>query len=170
MGGSGGGTDRRELDIPGRHGECGVPDAPGPWGSGDMVESDPDRVALRFVNEINRHDVPALFELMASDFRYVDGLGQEIRGREKMRDAWATYFGQFPDYHVVIRDHLALGSVVALFGTATGTCAELGELPPRSRWSLPIAWRAVVREGRVEEWQVYTDSEPIRTLLSKRGR
>ena len=134
-----------------------------------MVESDPDRVALRFVNEINRHDLSALFELMAPGFRYVDSLGQEVRGRERMRETWKTYFGQFPDYRVVIRDHLAVGSVVALFGTATGTLAQGGELPARNRWSLPVAWRAVVREGRVEEWQAYTDSEPVRKLLSTRG-
>lgn len=131
-----------------------------------MVETDPDRIALRFVNEINRHDVSTLFELMAPNFRYVDGLGQETRGRERMREAWTVYFGQFPDYHVVIRDHLVLGPVVALFGTATGTFAEGGEVSPRSRWSVPVAWRAVVREGKVEEWQVYTDSEPMRRSMS----
>ncbi len=134
-----------------------------------MAASDPDRVALRFVNEINRHDVAALLELMAPDFRYVDELGQEVRGKERMREAWTSHFGQFPDYHVVIRDHLVLGAVVALFGTATGTSADAGELPTRNRWSLPVAWRAVVREGRVEEWQVYTDSEPVRRLLLAKG-
>lgn len=131
-----------------------------------MVEVDPERVALRYVNEINRHDLTELLELMAPDFRYRDGLGQEVRGRERMREAWATHFGQFPDYRVVIREHLALGPVVALFGTASGTLAEGGELPARNRWTLPVAWRAVVREGRVEEWQVYTDSEPVRKLLT----
>ena len=135
-----------------------------------MVESDPERVALRFVNEINRHDVAALVELMAPDFRYVDGLGQEVRGRERVRDGWTAYFGQFPDYRVVIRDHMALGAVVALFGTATGTLAEGGDLSSRNRWSLPVAWRAVVREGRVEEWQVYTDSEPVRKLTMAKER
>lgn len=131
-----------------------------------MVESDPDRVALRFVNEINRHDLPALFELMAPDFRYVDSLGQEVRGRERMRETWTTYFGQFPDYRVVIREHLALGPVVALFGTATATLAQGEDLPSRNRWSQPVAWRAIVREGRVEEWQVYADGEAVRKRVS----
>lgn len=135
-----------------------------------MVESDPDRIALRFLNEINRHDVSALFELMAPDFRFVDGLGQEIRGRERMRETWSSYFGHFPDYRVVIREHLVLGPVVALFGTATGTLAEGRELPSKNRWSIPVAWRAVVREGRVEEWQVYSDNEPVRKLLSSPDR
>ena len=129
-----------------------------------MADSTPDRIALHFVNEINRHDVTALMELMALNFRFVDERGLEMRGRERMRETWAGYFAQFPDYRLVKRDHLVLGPVVALFGTASGTLAEGAELPPRNRWTVPIAWRAVVRDGRVEEWQVYTDPEPVRRL------
>ena len=83
-----------------------------------------------------------------------------------MRAAWAAYFALFPDYRITIREHLGLGQVVALFGTASGTLAEHGELPIRNRWTLPAAWRAVVREGRVVDWQVYADNQPVAKLLS----
>jgi ketosteroid isomerase-like protein len=131
-----------------------------------MSEADPERVAIRFVNEINRHDVAALIAMMAPDFRFVDSLGQEVRGIDRMRDAWAAYFALFPDYRITIREHLGMGQVVALFGTASGTLAEHGELPSRNRWTLPAAWRAVVREGRVADWQVYADHQPVAKLLS----
>ncbi len=124
-----------------------------------MAEHDPDRIALRFVNEINRHDVGALVAMMAPDFRFVDELGQELRGRDRMSASLSAQFSKFPDYHVVIRDHLAMGATVALFGTASGTRAGPGAA--RERWALPVAWRAVVREGQVAEWQVYTDPEPL---------
>jgi ketosteroid isomerase-like protein len=126
-----------------------------------MVELDPDRVAIRFVNEINRHDVSALTEMMAPDVRFVDGLGQEVRGKERVREAWSSYFAQFPDYRISIREHLVLGQVVGLFGTASGTAGASSSPGERSRWSLPAAWRAIVREGRVAEWQVYADNEPV---------
>ena len=132
-----------------------------------MSEADPERVAIRFVNEINRHDVAALIAMMAPDFRFVDSLGQEVRGIDRMRAAWAAYFALFPDYRITIREHLGLGQVVALFGTASGTLAEHGELPIRNRWTLPAAWRAVVREGRVVDWQVYADNQPVAKLLSQ---
>ncbi len=125
-----------------------------------MAETDADRVALRFVNEINRQDVTALTELMAANFRYVDGLGQEVRGRERMRERWTSQFAGSPDFRIVIRDHLSLGSVVALFGTASGTYNEPGAPTARNRWSVPGAWRAVVRDGRVEEWCDYCDHDP----------
>ena len=124
-----------------------------------MTELDPDRIALKFVNEINRHDVAALSSMMAPDFRFVDELGHEVRGRERMTATWTAYFSEFPDYHVVIRDHLALGVTVALFGTASGT--QTGPTAG-GRYSLPVAWRAVVRDGHVVEWQMYTDPEPLR--------
>jgi ketosteroid isomerase-like protein len=130
-----------------------------------MSELDPDRVALRFVNEINRHDLDAIRGLMAPDFWFVDGLGQEVRGLDRMVEAWRRYFSQFPDYRISIRDHLAVGMVVALFGTASGTCAVDGGLPHANRWSIPAAWRAVVRGGHIAEWQVYTDSEPVWKIL-----
>ena len=134
-----------------------------------MSEADSERVAIRFVNEINRHDVAALAAMMAPDFRFVDSLGQEVRGVERMRAAWTSYFALFPDYRITIREHLSLGPVVALFGSASGTLAEQGELPARNRWTLPAAWRAVIRDGRVADWQVYTDNQPVSKLLDARA-
>ncbi len=125
-----------------------------------MAELDPDRIALKFVNEINRHDVGALSAMMAPDFRFVDELGRELRGRDRMSAAWVTYFAEHPEYRVVIRDHLALGTTVALFGTASGTGGGDAIALPPGRRSVPVALRAVVREGHVAEWQVYSESEP----------
>jgi ketosteroid isomerase-like protein len=134
-----------------------------------MTEADPERVALRFVNEINLHDVPALTAMMAPDFRFVDSLGQEVRGPDRMRAAWVAYFAMFPDYQIVIRTHLSSGQVVALFGTASGTLAVKGELHHRNRWTIPAAWRAVVQEGRVVDWQVYADNQPVQKILDAQG-
>ena len=131
-----------------------------------MPESDPERVALRFVNEINRHDVPALLALMSDDHKFVDGLGQEVRGKERLREAWAAYFAMVPDYRILIEDHTTVGIHIGLFGTASGTCAVKGELTPSRRWKIPAAWKAIVRDGKVEHWQVYADNEPVRKILA----
>jgi hypothetical protein len=32
-------------------------------------------------------------------------------------------------------------------------------------WKVPAAWRAVVRDGLIAEWQVYVDNEPLRASL-----
>jgi ketosteroid isomerase-like protein len=134
-----------------------------------MVETDPVRVALRYVNEINRHDPSALAALMTPEFRFVDSLGRELRGAERMREAWVAYFALFPDYRIIIHQHLSSGELVALFGGASGTLEERGKLPNRNHWTLPAAWQAVVQEDRVAEWQVYSDNTPVQRLLDGRG-
>jgi len=131
-----------------------------------MTESDVIRTALRFVNEINRHDVAALLALASEDHILTDGLGQEVRGKERLREAWTGYFGLFPDYRILIEDHMQAGVVVGLFGSASGTFAAEGEPPASHRWKIPAAWRAVVRDGRVERWQVYADNEPVRKVMA----
>jgi ketosteroid isomerase-like protein len=126
-----------------------------------MPESDIARTALKFVNEVNRHDVDAVVAMLADDHLFVDGLGQELRGREKLREAWRSYFAAFPDYHIAVKEWFQNGRVIALFGTASGTYAVDGVLPAENRWSVPAAWRAVVREHSIVHWQVYADNEPV---------
>jgi ketosteroid isomerase-like protein len=83
-------------------------------------------IALEFVGRINRHDVAGLAALMTEDHRFVDGLGQEVRGREQMEKGWLGYFAWFPDYAIKVDDTLSGGNVVALFGTAQGTYRRRG--------------------------------------------
>ncbi len=126
-----------------------------------MTETDVVRAALRFVNEINRHDVDGLVGMLSDDHLFVDGLGQEVRGKERLREAWRGYFERFPDYHLAVKEWFQNGRVVALFGTEEGTVAVGTELPAENRWRLPSAWRAVVRDHLIVHWQVYADHEPI---------
>lgn len=128
---------------------------------GTMPEPDAVRTALRFVNEINRHDVRALLTLASADHQLIDALGHELRGRERLHDAWVAYFERFPDYRILIEDHMQAGIVVGLFGSASGTFAVNGALSAGRRWKIPAAWKAVVREEHVERWQIYADNEPV---------
>lgn len=130
-----------------------------------MSETDAIHVALKFANEINRHDVDALTSLMSVDHLFVDALGQEVHGKEKLREAWTAYFELFPDYHIDIRESFQSGQVIALFGTASGTYAVNGELPARNRWKIPAAWRAIIEHDRVAHWQVFADNEPVWKIM-----
>ncbi|MGI0071340.1 MAG: nuclear transport factor 2 family protein [Thermoplasmata archaeon] len=133
-----------------------------------MLDSDTVRTALKFVNEINRHDVDSLVALLSDDHLFVDSLAREIRGRERIRELWADCFRSFPDYHLAVKEWFQTGRVVGLFGLASGTLAIAEELPVQNRWRTPAAWRAVVRDHQVAQWQVYADLEPVRRLLGAR--
>jgi ketosteroid isomerase-like protein len=108
-------------------------------------------VALAFVERINSHDVEGLVALMTEDHYFVDGLGQTVRGRERMKNGWVGYFGWFPDYSVNVNDIFSKGNMVGLFGTAQGTYSVNGKLSPDNQWEIPAAWKAVVLQGRVSE-------------------
>jgi ketosteroid isomerase-like protein len=127
----------------------------------------PVETVLHFLNLINQRDVDKLVELMAEDLVFIDSLGQSIHGREKMRAGWRAYYAFCPDYWVSHEEIFQQGNVVAVFGSAGGTIAANGKLPPENKWQVPAAWRAVVEGSLVKEWQVYADNKPVYDILAK---
>lgn len=123
-----------------------------------MTDSDPGRIALRFVNEINRHDLEALSHMMSPDVVRVDPLGHQVRGRDRSCAEWAREFHDTPDLRISIHDHLTQGALVALFGTESGTHEGIVG-SPRQHWSHPSAFRVVVRDAHVAEWQEFSEPE-----------
>lgn len=127
----------------------------------------PVDTVLRFLDGINRHDADELAELMTEDHLFIDSLGNSTHGREKMRAGWRGYFAFCPDYWVSHDQILEDKNVVAAFGSAGGTIASNGALPPENQWRVTAAWRAVVENGLVKEWQVYADNKPVYDILAR---
>lgn len=135
--------------------------------AGRVEDGEADLAAVaELVARINRHDVGALIEWMTDDHLFIDSLGRAIRGRESMRGAWEAYFRWFPDYLVVVEQMAFRDGTVLACGVAAGTYGAGGPSRPEDAWSAPAAWRAVVRDGRIAQWQVYCDNEPARRVLA----
>jgi ketosteroid isomerase-like protein len=132
------------------------------------MDTSHEAAALAFAQAISRQDVAALAELMTEGHRFIDSLGNQVEGREKMRAGWAGYFRMVPDYTVTIEETYSVRSVVVMVGSAQGTYAPKGELRPENRWRTPAAFRAVTEDGKVAEWRVFADNEPIRKLMAGR--
>lgn len=129
-----------------------------------MTES-PIAVVTAFVRAISRQDTDALADLMTPDHRFIDSLGNVVEGREKMRAGWTGYFRMVPDYTLAVEESYADGPVVLLLGVAQGTYSADGTLKPENHWQIPVAIRAFVQNGKLTEWRVYADNEPIRKLM-----
>jgi len=123
------------------------------------------QVALNLVRAINAHDPNRILAIMSSRPVFFDSLGASVSGRPQMRRAWGGYFGMVPDYRIEVNQVLVAGSLVALLGWASGTYSTDGKLRRKNRWKTPAAWTARVKRGRVLEWRVYADNEPIRRLM-----
>ncbi len=129
----------------------------------DLAES----VAQAFIRAINRQDADALAELMTEQHRFIDGMGTAFEGRETLRRGWTKYFQMVPDYTVAVDETFCDGPVVAMLGTAQGTYAPHGEVKPENHWTTPTAFRAFIQDGKVAEWRVYCDNEPMRQRMAK---
>jgi ketosteroid isomerase-like protein len=111
--------------------------------------------------------VDKLAELMTEDHPFIDSLGQSVHGREKMRAAWRSYYAFCPDYWVSHEEVFQNENHVAVFGSAGGTIAAHGKLPPEKQWRIPAAWLALVEKGLVKEWRVYADNKPVYDIMAK---
>ena len=124
-----------------------------------------ESVAQDFVRAINRHNVEAMAELMTVGHRFIDSMGQIMQGREQVRACWVGYFRMVPDYSIAIEETLCRRPVVLMVGVAKGTYTADGWLREENGWKTPAAFRASIKDGKVAEWCVYADNEPMRQRM-----
>ncbi|MEJ2211256.1 MAG: nuclear transport factor 2 family protein [Anaerolineae bacterium] len=137
-----------------------------------MDEPDLERVALAFVERINRGDVPRLMELMTEDHEFVDLTGDSFRGLALMQQAWTDYFRLFPDYQIQVETAAVNGDSVVLLGRSDGSLSAYGQSAlRRPDGSLPddlqgrAIWTARIRQGRVAQWRICADTPTARLCL-----
>jgi hypothetical protein len=82
-----------------------------------------------------------------------------------MRAGWAGYFRMVPDYTIAVEETICDGPLVVMLGVVQGTYTADGKLKPENRWQTPAAIRALIEDGKVAEWRVYADNEPIRQRI-----
>jgi len=125
------------------------------------------RVAERFVDRINAHDVEGLVSLMSVDHVFIDSLGNKFT-RPAIEAGWRQYFATVPDYWVRVDRVIDDEPTMVLIGAAGGTYVANGDsIRSENKWETPAVWRAVVREGKVSEWQIFADNEPMRAKMRK---
>jgi ketosteroid isomerase-like protein len=72
----------------------------------------PEEVVFAFVEAINSRRVDRISELMTHDHVFIESDGEEVAGRERMRDAWAAYFKMVPDYRIQVTETLTRDNTV----------------------------------------------------------
>jgi ketosteroid isomerase-like protein len=123
--------------------------------------TDAEATVKKFVARINAHDPSGIIALCTTDHVFIDSLGSKLSGHEQLEDGWSGYFSLFPDYQIEVEVMVSRDTLVLACGFASATHA-----PSRITWRIPAAWRAIVTNGRIAEWQVYADNKPVYELLS----
>lgn len=121
------------------------------------MRSDVVKVVRAFIDAINAHDLASLENLMTGDHTFVDASGDRTTGCAAMISGWQKFFEMFPDYSVQVESMLHDASLVAVFGSTSGTYKGRQGMKPENKVGGPAAWKALVENGKVKLWQVYAD-------------
>ncbi|RPI06045.1 MAG: nuclear transport factor 2 family protein [Ignavibacteriae bacterium] len=125
-------------------------------GKGDYTLN--EQLVRDFITAINEHDSDKICSLMTDDHQFIDSQGNVTDGKEIMKSGWMGYFQLFPDYKIEAVEFFTQGETVAAFGFAGGTFQGLIE-HKENVWRLPASWKAVVKNGKILQWQVYADAK-----------
>lgn len=117
-----------------------------------------NQVILNFIAAINSKDIILMHKLMSDDHTFIDAYGNKVIGKDTMLLNWKVYFQWFPDYRIDVSDILSNENTFAIFGTASGTYL-LNKRVKENYWNLPVAWKAIIAENKVQHWQVYADTK-----------
>jgi ketosteroid isomerase-like protein len=125
------------------------------------------KVVLDFIDAINSSDVEGIIDLMTDDHVFIDSQGNKTTGKDKLKQAWAGYFGLFPDYRIEIKETLEKGSLIFILGFASGTYKNLHDENNSNHWRIPAVWTAIIKDNKVISWQVYADNLIVMDIINK---
>jgi ketosteroid isomerase-like protein len=120
---------------------------------------------IDFVNAINCADLDTMYHLMAEDHVFIDSQDNRMAGRDQMKQAWSSYFQLFPGYKIEMMEFVEKESLTCVFGYASGTYKDI--TIKSNYWRIPAAWRVVVSDGRIAEWQVYADNIVVAEIVNR---
>jgi steroid delta-isomerase-like uncharacterized protein len=117
-----------------------------------------------------RRDFDGMGERLASGVSFNDAPGGHVvKGRDDVRDWYASWASAFPDGVAGATVSAASGDTVAVEGVLVGTnTGAFGSLPPAGK-SISVAWANVLRfdsDGRVISGTAYYD---MLTLMVQLG-
>lgn len=128
------------------------------------------QTVLSFVDAINAHDVDGIVGLLSADYEFVNSSGDRFhQGRQFFRDEWSSQFAKHPDFRIRVGKVIADEGGVALFGYSEGTYAPDGELKPENKWSVPAAFMAMARDGKITYFETFSDASMVYDLIQSRN-
>jgi hypothetical protein len=125
------------------------------------------KVVLDFVNAINNIDIDRINRLMSENHLFIDSQDNRMNGKEKMKQAWIAYFAMFPDYKIEINEVFEKDSLICILGYASGTYRNIQNENNSNYWRIPAAWKAIVADNKIKQWQVYADNIIVADIINR---
>jgi len=121
-----------------------------------MNKRDPKLIALQFNECINKQDLDGLSSLMTEDHTFIDREENVLTSKEKMIEAWKSFFKAFPDYKNTFNKIESKNNQVFITGFAYWSKENSFD---------PAIWSVVIENDLVKEWHLYYDTEANRNKL-----
>ena len=121
---------------------------------------------MDFIDAINRADLDDIINIMTDDHILIDSQDNKMTGKDNLRQAWAGYFGLFPDYKIEVHEILAKGSLFCILGNASGTFKNLKNSDNSNYWKIPAAWTAIIEDNHLKKWQIYADNLIVMDIVN----
>jgi hypothetical protein len=125
------------------------------------------KIVIDFIDAINCANVDKMNDLMTNDHLFIDSQDNKMTGKGNMRQAWIGYFDLFPDYKIEINEILKKDSLICILGYASGTYMNLTNENNSNHWKIPAAWKAIVKNNKIKQWQVYADNIIVMDIINK---
>jgi ketosteroid isomerase-like protein len=126
----------------------------------NMKPPDPLSTVRLFNEHINNRDLAGLADLMSEDHVFIDSSDDVHTGKQNMVASWRLFFEEYPDYRNHFEYIEARGDIVLISGYSTCSFEPLDG---------PALWTAKLKDGFVEEWRVYKDTEQNRREIGLPG-
>jgi ketosteroid isomerase-like protein len=124
-------------------------------------------IILEFIDLINKHELEGMSGMLSDDHAFFDAYNNSVAGKENMIASWKVYFDWFPDYTIEVCDIIQGGNCTAVFGFANGTYRNLHNPERTNHFHLPAAWRVIVENDKIKQWQVYSDTKIPSEIMEK---
>jgi hypothetical protein len=124
-------------------------------------------VVIRFITAINNRSVDLMSNMISEDHKFTDSLGNIFRGKDVMTKGWADYILLFPDYKIEVDEIYENENKIMFTGKASGTYISSGDLLKGNHWEINAAWRALIENGKIKEWQVFGDNKPVYEIIER---
>lgn len=124
-------------------------------------------ITFEFIDSINKADLNRLSNLISENHVFIDSQGNKMKGKQNILDAWEEYFHLFPDYKIEAIESFRNADSVVLIGYASGTYQADESNPDSNHWKVPAAWKAIVKNNKVEFWQVFADNSVVFDIINK---
>lgn len=126
------------------------------------------KVTLDFISAINRGDFDTLSALMGPKHTFIDIEGKVEQDAERIAKGWCAYLQDNPNYHIYIRQIFILDEGIAVIGHTTGSHLNL---PDSAEFhNEGVIWVAQVAQGKLRQWQLYSDTVKNQLLLNLNDR